>query len=104
MSAFEQDFQHDGLPEGSNLDGVAIIGMSGRFPGASSVAEFWRNQLAGVEAISHFSFEELELSGAKTAARDPNYVRARSVLKDVEMFDPEFFGIRPQEALQMDPQ
>src|SRR5438132_77318 len=32
------------------FDGVAIIGMAGRFPGARSVAEFWRNQLDGVEA------------------------------------------------------
>ncbi|WP_426424818.1 beta-ketoacyl synthase N-terminal-like domain-containing protein [Bradyrhizobium genosp. A] len=31
------------------LEGVAIIGMAGRFPGAGSVAEFWRNQLNGIE-------------------------------------------------------
>ena len=29
-------------------DGIAIIGMSGRFPGAGSVDEFWRNLIAGV--------------------------------------------------------
>ena len=34
-----------GTPDDSRLDGVAIIGMSGRFPGAANVAEFWRNQL-----------------------------------------------------------
>jgi acyl transferase domain-containing protein len=33
------------------LEGIAIIGMAGRFPGASSVAEFWQNQLNGVESI-----------------------------------------------------
>jgi amino acid adenylation domain-containing protein len=86
------------------LDGVAIVGMSGRFPGARSVAEFWRNQLSGVEAISHFSLEELELPGSKAAAQQPNYVRARSILKDIDKFDAEFFGILPKEAMEMDPQ
>ena len=42
-------------------EGVAIIGMAGRFPGAHSVAEFWRNQLEGIESISHFRVEDLEI-------------------------------------------
>ena len=28
---------------------VAIIGMAGRWPGAASVGEFWRNLVGGVE-------------------------------------------------------
>ncbi len=89
---------------GPLLEGVAIIGMAGRFPGAKSVAEFWRNQLNGVEAISHFTVEELEIPNAAAAASNPNYVRAHSVLEDVDLFDPEFFGIYPREAELMDPQ
>src|ERR1700756_2576215 len=85
-------------------DSVAIIGMAGRFPGANSVAEFWRNQLAGVESISHFKIEELEVSGAAELAKAPNYVRAKSVLQDVDLFDAEFFGIYPREAELLDPQ
>jgi len=52
------------LPEsqGHSLQGVAIIGMAGRFPGARSVAEFWRNQINGIEAISRFRVEDLHLS------------------------------------------
>jgi amino acid adenylation domain-containing protein len=88
----------------SPLDGVAIVGMAGRFPGARSVAEFWRNQLNGVEAISHFRVEELEVLGAADFVKDPRYVRARSVLDDVDLFDAEFFGIYPREAELMDPQ
>jgi amino acid adenylation domain-containing protein len=88
----------------SSLEGVAIIGMAGRFPGASSVAEFWRNQLEGVEAISHFEVEELEVPGARELSARPGYVRSRSVLKDVDLFDAEFFGIYPREAELMDPQ
>ena len=88
----------------ARLDGVAIIGMAGRLPGARSIAEFWRNQLNGVEAISHFRVEELEIPNAAQLAQQPNYVRSRSVLDDVDMFDAEFFGIYPREAELMDPQ
>jgi amino acid adenylation domain-containing protein len=86
------------------LEGVAIIGMAGRFPGAQSVAEFWRNQLGGVEAISHFQVDELEVPRARELSQLPTYVRARSVLADVDMFDADFFGIYPREAELMDPQ
>src|SRR6266404_6982716 len=86
------------------LDGVAIIGMAGRLPGAQSIAEFWQNQLNGIEAISHFRVEELEIPNATQLAQQPNYVRSRSVLDDVDLFDAEFFGIYPREAELMDPQ
>ena len=87
-------------------DGVAIIGMAGRFPGARNVAEFWRNLLAGVESISFFSERDLDLpnSDARLASMDPHYVRARGVLEDADMFDAAFFGIMPKEAEMIDPQ
>ncbi len=91
-------------PQGGGLQGVAIIGMAGRFPGAQSVAEFWRNQIAGIEAISQFRVEELEVPRVSEIAGKPNYVRARSVLDGVEMFDADFFGIYPREAELTDPQ
>jgi len=87
-----------------SLQGVAIVGMAGRFPGARSVAEFWRNQINGIEAISHFRVEDLEIPDAANVAKDPSYVRARSVVDDVDMFEPEFFGILPKEAELLDPQ
>jgi amino acid adenylation domain-containing protein len=99
---------HEIAPESAHetepLTGVAIVGMAGRFPGARNVAEFWANQLAGIEGISHFSVEELEIANARAAAANPSYIRARSVLGDVEMFDADFFNILPKEAALMDPQ
>jgi acyl transferase domain-containing protein len=38
---------------------IAVIGMSGRFPGAKSNDEFWNNLRNGVEFISFFSPQEL---------------------------------------------
>src|SRR6187549_2232692 len=93
---------------GSNatLDGVAIIGMAGRFPGARNIGQFWRNLLAGVESISRFDKSELEPSVLEDpGARDQaGYVPARGILDDIEMFDAEFFGINPKEAQILDPQ
>jgi amino acid adenylation domain-containing protein len=83
---------------------LAIVGMAGRFPGARTVAEFWQNQLAGVESIAQFRVEELEVANAAAAAADPSYVRARPVLDDVDLFDAAFFGVYPKEAELMDPQ
>ncbi len=88
------------------LEGIAIVGMAGRFPGAGSVAELWQNLLAGRESIHHFSAHELEPAhGEDMAVRgEPGYVRARGVLEDIELFDEQFFGFSPKEAALLDPQ
>ncbi|HEX6904705.1 MAG TPA: beta-ketoacyl synthase N-terminal-like domain-containing protein [Thermoanaerobaculia bacterium] len=84
---------------------IAVVGLSGRFPGAHNVEELWRNLLAGVESISFFSEEEVIAEGVDPAlVRDPAYVRARGVLDGVELFEPAFFGFTPREAELMDPQ
>jgi amino acid adenylation domain-containing protein/non-ribosomal peptide synthase protein (TIGR01720 family) len=87
-------------------EGVAIVGMVGRFPGAGSIDQFWRNLVAGKETISRFAPEELEPSRLepRDARGTPNYVRARGVLEGVDQFDAAFFGINPAEAVVMDPQ
>jgi acyl transferase domain-containing protein len=86
------------------MDGIAIIGLAGRFPGARNATEFWTNLRNGVESISHFRTEELEVRDAARLAQDPSYVKARSILTDVDLFDAEFFGFYPQEAKFIAPQ
>ena len=49
------------------LEGVAIIGVHGRFPGAGSVEEFWANLVAGRETVSFFSDDELIAAGLDPA-------------------------------------
>jgi amino acid adenylation domain-containing protein len=84
---------------------IAIVGMAGRFPGAAGVAELWRNLCAGVESIRAFSDQELAATGVpEELLRDPHYVKARSVLDGVELFDAALFGYTPREAEVMDPQ
>jgi acyl transferase domain-containing protein len=84
---------------------IAIIGMTGRFPGATSVEQFWQNLCAGTESITFFSDEELLAAGVDPQLlHEPNYVKARPVLDDIEHFDAAFFGYSPREAEVMDPQ
>jgi acyl transferase domain-containing protein len=84
---------------------IAVIGMSGRFPGARNIDGFWQNLQDGVESIAFFSDEQLTSSGIDpTVLNDPNYVNAKGVLEDVEWFDASFFGFTPSEAEAMDPQ
>ena len=84
---------------------VAIIGMAGRFPGAGDVGEFWRNLRDGAESITFFTDQELESMGVDRAIlRDPNYVKAASVIADQDAFDAQFFGINHREAQILDPQ
>ena len=87
-------------------DGIAIIGMAGRFPGARTPGELWRNLLEARETITHFSVDELEPADAEeiAARSDPAYVAARGILEDVDKFDAGFFGITPREAQVLDPQ
>ncbi len=84
---------------------VAIVGMSGRFPGAANTDEFWRNLVAGVDSIHFLSDQELREAGVEEAAlADPDYVRATSRIEGVEWFDADFFGYSPREAAGIDPQ
>lgn len=88
-----------------SLRGIAIIGMSGRFPKARNLDEFWRNLREGVDCISSFSDEELKLSGVGPALiSHPAYVKRKAFLEDIDLFDALFFGFNPGEAEIMDPQ
>ncbi|HXQ70877.1 MAG TPA: amino acid adenylation domain-containing protein, partial [Pyrinomonadaceae bacterium] len=84
---------------------IAIIGMAGRFPGATNVAEFWLNLRDGVESMREFSEDEMLAAGVSAELlRQDRYVRRGTELKGLEYFDAEFFGLTPREAEAMDPQ
>lgn len=92
-------------PQASTHEGIAIIGMAGRFPGAKDVQEYWQNLLDGTESVRFFSREELMAAGIDPASLDdPNYVRAKGYLADVDCFDNDFFGFSPREAQVLSPQ
>ncbi len=86
-------------------DGIAIIGMACRMPGARDVAEFWSNLRDGIQSFSHFSEAELQASGIDPALlASPHYVRSRGIIDGADAFDASFFGFNPREAELIDPQ
>ena len=84
---------------------IAIIGMAGRFPGAETVEEFWRNVRQGVESIAIFEESDLLAAGVPRAMIDnPAFVPAQSRLAEIESFDAPLFRMSPREAQITDPQ
>src|SRR5689334_7217053 len=81
-------------PSSISLTDIAIIGMSGRFPGASTLEQFWRNLCDGVESISTFTQD----------SAGPNQVVTGGRLEGKDLFDASFFGFNPREAEITDPQ
>ena len=99
MSNHTVSFEEDAIEQ------IAVIGLAGRFPGAKNIEKFWQNLRNGVDSISRFTDQELESLGIDPAVlSNPNYVRAKGELEDIELFDASFFGFSPREAELMDPQ
>lgn len=87
-------------------EGIAIIGIACKFPGAKNKEEFWNNLLDEKETIKHFSDEELIKNEFNIASllKNPGYVKARGVLEDVDKWDANFFNVIPKDARELDPQ
>ncbi|MCX7746684.1 MAG: SDR family NAD(P)-dependent oxidoreductase [Clostridia bacterium] len=84
---------------------IAIIGMSGRYPGAPDLDSFWQNLKDGKEGIRFFSDEELyKLGVPEEHIKAPNFVKAASTIDSIDCFDAGFFGYSPKEAKLLDPQ
>lgn len=84
---------------------IAIIGMSGRFPGAENIASFWDIIKDGKEEIKFYSKEELLEKGVNPELlNNPGYVLADSLIESADKFDSSFFGYTPRESDFMDPQ
>ena len=84
---------------------IAIVGMSGRFPGARDLRQFWHNLRNGVESVRRLSDDELRQNRVPRHVRDDaTYVRAAATIENVEEFDAGFFGLSPRQAALTDPQ
>jgi acyl transferase domain-containing protein/acyl carrier protein/aryl carrier-like protein len=86
---------------------IAIVGMSGRYPGADNLERFWQNLVEGRNSIREIPPSRWDVS----AYYDPTpgkpgkvYCKWLGMLDDAEEFDPMFFQISPSEAEVMDPQ
>lgn len=89
-----------------NSKKIAVIGMACRFPGANSIDQYWANLLEGKDTIKRFSDEELSKYEFRhdELINNPDFVRARGILDNVDRFDAHFFGMTPRESAFTDPQ
>ncbi|MBA3720777.1 MAG: SDR family NAD(P)-dependent oxidoreductase [Parachlamydiaceae bacterium] len=93
-------------PEKASAD-IAIIGISGQFPQAPNIEEFWNNISKGHDCVSEipqnrWDYREFYDSDIKIAGK--SNCKWMGSIDDVDNFDPLFFNISPSEAEYMDPQ
>ncbi|MDE2691873.1 MAG: SDR family NAD(P)-dependent oxidoreductase [Acidobacteriota bacterium] len=89
----------------TDQEGIAIVGMACRFPGAPDVATYWEQLLAGADLVTEGRTGVdywLDRVG-DPEAEHPAY-RWGGYVGGLELFDARFFGLRPIAAEAMDPQ
>lgn len=97
--------ENTNIPNESSFDGIAIIGMSGRFPKAENINQFWDNLISGKDCVESFSSDSLKAAGvSETVLNNKNFIPRGGRISDAEMFDASFFGYNPREASLIDPQ
>ena len=81
-------------------EGVAIIGISGLYPEAAGVEEFYRNLCRGLDSVRPMPEERAAQCGLTSSEQK----RLLAAVERVDEFDHEFFNISPKEAEYADPQ
>ncbi|MDO8300150.1 type I polyketide synthase, partial [Lacisediminimonas sp.] len=88
-------------------DAVAVVGLACRFPGAFDQAAYWQLLTEGTDAITEVPAARWDID----AYYDPDpdalgkmSTRYGGFIRDIDQFDPAFFGIAPREAIELDPQ
>ncbi|WP_042206751.1 SDR family NAD(P)-dependent oxidoreductase [Paenibacillus durus] len=96
----------EALPKSSSQD-IAIIGLSGKYPGAETQEQFWELLRRGDSAIREIPHERWDSSVHFSPDRHESgksYSKWGGFIEGVDTFDPLFFNITPAEAETMDPQ
>lgn len=88
-------------------DGIAIVGMACRFPGAKDYHQFWDNLEKGINSITkvpsnRWNFENFY--SANPESPNKSISKWGGFIEDADKFEPMFFGISPREAMLLDPQ
>jgi acyl transferase domain-containing protein len=95
-----------GRREDNNDEDIAIIGISGRYPGAENIEELWALLKSGGDSIeeiprSRWNYEKYTDSQQPAGTANAKW---GGFLKNIDQFDPAAFGISPREARFMSPQ
>jgi acyl transferase domain-containing protein/NAD(P)-dependent dehydrogenase (short-subunit alcohol dehydrogenase family)/acyl carrier protein len=94
--------------EKEHYEPIAIIGIGCRFPqGVNDPESFWHLLHNGLDVIREVPAERWDIDAFYDPDPDaPGKMSSRygGFLDRIELFDAQFFGIAPREALNMDPQ
>jgi acyl transferase domain-containing protein/phosphopantetheinyl transferase len=82
---------------------IAVVGLGCVFPGASDVAQFWDNVVAGRDAITDVPADRIDPDLLPTLGRDRAVLRGGFVPSDALTFEPGRFGIMPNAAEWAEP-
>lgn len=88
----------------SSSEGIAIVGMSGRFPGAESLDEFWTVLEQGVDLCRQIPNDRFDIKAHNEGAPDMSSISPYGCFIDRPgMFDARLFNMSPREAASTDP-
>ncbi|MFY0578026.1 SDR family NAD(P)-dependent oxidoreductase [Cystobacter fuscus] len=89
---------------------IAIIGMSARFPQADTMDAYWENLRSGKNCITEIPSDRWALDAfyepdkERAIANGKSYSKWGGFVQGFAEFDPLFFEISPNEAMEIDPQ
>ncbi|WP_303304587.1 SDR family NAD(P)-dependent oxidoreductase, partial [Flavivirga jejuensis] len=95
------------LNRGQSIGDIAIVGVSGKYPGADTLEDFWKNLREGVDSITEIPKDRWDHSlyyDPDMGKTGKTYSKWGGFVNDIDKFDPLFFNISPKEAAVMDPQ
>ena len=98
-------------PVRGGSDAIAIVGMSGRFPGSDNPEEFWEDLVAGNRHMDKVPksrwdsdmFYHEDPQGGKGARKNATSALDGAWLENPGLFDNRLFNMSPREASQTDP-
>lgn len=88
-------------------EGIAIIGMAGKYPGAKDMEEYWSMLVQGMDGISEIPKWRCDVDRLYDPEKQKEghiYTKKMGAISDIDKFDSIFFEIAPSEADLMDPQ
>ncbi len=88
-------------------EGIAVIGLDGRFAGAANVDQFWANLRTGKDLIVEIPKDHWDYRpwfDENPEQPDKTYCKWGSFIDGVDQFDPAFFNLSADEAGWLDPQ
>ncbi len=102
----QNTYRRAGATETPGNRDIAVVGMSGRFPGGPDVDEYWKVLIEGRTVTgprplgrwSEYASDPVMREKMELVTTDGGF------LDEIAAFDNEFFGLSPLEAENMDPQ